>query len=641
MAQKRKAQEAFGVGKAPLSAFAAAKLARSKTASKTSNEENLNGNDETTTRSLDSAEAYIDPDRARLLASAHDEEDDVIPPPLPRLAPVQLSSFQPGPDNVTCDLDDCWSVALQCDETVTLVGECEIVVTRGVATTYGTVLRPGSIPTVDLFAPSTQALPVLQARQDGTEVCFNPTKNGPNARTKSGLRKLEKLSPLFRNIWGTGPKERSFAFLRSTADDELQRSLAVLEIDRDTDAVLRTLSAKTVQEPRRPRILTVGAKASGKSTFNRLLCNQLLSWTTLPCCQYLDIDPGQPEFGPPGVISLVEVSTPLLGPPFTHPASTLSPDWRLIRAHAIAATSFKDDPEHYKACVLDLVQHVEKKWPLIINTCGWVTGLGASVLTDLAEDLDISDIVLMDPIDSVLSEALQSSSPSAALHRIARRPPRPSSRTPAEQRAMQTMAYFHSRIGVESARTTWRSKPINRLRPWVVNYAETNPGFLAAMSYGQSPAPDFLCEVLDGSVVALNAVDDTLASDLEDRLERTPEGLPYLPPDDQGVSFPLPPSQSDWVGLALIRGIDTANKQLHLITPIPENHIEYLANRKVVLVRGGFDPPEWAYLEDLYKDDIGPGQVERPWVSRKALVGVEGAVWRLRHPPMAGAVMRT
>jgi polynucleotide 5'-hydroxyl-kinase GRC3/NOL9 len=79
-----------------------------------------------------------------------------------------------------------------------------------------------------------------------------------------------------------------------------------------------------------------------------------------------------------------------------------------------------------------------------------------------------------------------------------------------------------------------------------------------------------------------------------------------------------------------------------------------LASKKVVLVRGGFDSVEWAYLEDLYAEDSekkngGTGEKgekggkdedvkARPWVARKEMVGIEGAVWRLRHPPTAAQV---
>jgi hypothetical protein len=61
-------------------------------------------------------------------------------------------------------------------------------------------------------------------------------------------------------------------------------------------------------------------------------------------------------------------------------------------------------------------------------------------------------------------------------------------------------------------------------------------------------------------------------------------------------------------------------------------------------------------LEDLYAEDSerkkdgsgekggekgGKGDEDvkaRPWVARKEMVGIEGAVWRLRHPPTAAQV---
>jgi len=63
-------------------------------------------------------------------------------------------------------------------------------------------------------------------------------------------------------------------------------------------------------------------------------------------------------------------------------------------------------------------------------------------------------------------------------------------------------------------------------------------------------------------------------------------------------------------------------------------------DEQVALVRGSFDAPDWAYMEDLMSGhDVNKGlEVDRPWVSKTEQVGIEGAVWRLRHPPMAGDV---
>ncbi|KAK3704513.1 Polynucleotide 5'-hydroxyl-kinase grc3 [Vermiconidia calcicola] len=646
MAQKRKAQEAFGSSKGQLSAFAAAKLARQSVVASSPvsslQESATNGEDFATAVATEPYNGHHSGASSHVASFSEDEEAEVIVTPRKSAIATRFSTWQPSKRNVIREDDKCLELALQHDETATFVGEFDIEVLTGIITIYATVLRPNS-GIQRVYAPSTHALPQIQARQPNTTLRLSSAR--------SGLRKLEKLSPLFRNIWASqSTSQRSFAFLGTSDDDASQRSPNLLEIDRDTDAVLRTLSAKASVQPRRPRIMAVGAKSSGKSTLNRVLCNHLYSWTQAKKCLYLDLDPGQPEFGPPGQLSLVEVAAPVLSPPFAHPACARSRSYRMLRSHTIAATNFRDDPEHYKACALDLVRYADRQYPLIVNSCGWVSGLGASMLTDLARDLSISDLVVLEPLDSHLIEALRSQSSDVVLHRIPRRIPRPSSRTPAESRAMQMMAYFHHKPNPADGNLRWSGKAINKVRPWVVSYAGPDPGILAIASYGQSPNPEFLAEVLDGSIVAIVVLDgpkeqhppshhseageedpDTITT----HIAKTPEALPYLKLNNRGINPTLPPQTSHCVALTLIRGIDATLKQIHLVTPLPESEVAALTQHKVVLVRGAFDPPEWAYYEDLYKSDGSVDAGERPWICKKGMVGIEGAVWRLRHPPIA------
>ncbi|KAK3698303.1 Polynucleotide 5'-hydroxyl-kinase grc3 [Vermiconidia calcicola] len=650
MAQKRKAREAFGDSKGQLSAFAAAKLARQ---SAVTSSPVLSEVDVVPDRDGLATAVATEPydgrhSRASTPAASPSNEEiaEVTVTPRKPAVTTRCSTWQPDQQNVSRDEDGCLELALQHDETATFIGEYDVEVLSGIVTIYGTVLQPNS-GLQRVYAPSTHALPQIQARQPNTALRLSSAT--------SGLRKLEKLSPLFRNIWASqSTSRRSFTFLATTDDDASHRSLNVLEIDRDADAVLRTLSAKTSVELRKPRIMAVGAKSSGKSTFNRVMCNHLYSWTQAKKCLYLDLDPGQPEFGPPGRLSLVEVAAPVLSPPFAHPASTRSRSFRMVRSHTIAATTFRDDSEHYKACALDLARYVDKQYPLIVNSCGWVSGLGAAMLTDLAHDLSISDIVVLEPLDSRLIEALRSPSSDLVLHRIPRRTPRPSFRTPAESRAMQMMAYFHHKPSPVDGNLRWSSKAISKMRPWVVSYAGPDPGVSAVASYGQGPNPEFLAEVLDGSIVAIVVLNEPKAQqrppspsatgeekdpdNLANHIARTSESLPYLKPNNHGINLTVPPQTSRCLALALIRGIDTVRKQIHLVTPLPESEAAALMQQKVVLVRGVFDPPEWAYYEDLYKGDGSIDAGERPWISKKGMVGIEGAVWRLRHPPMAAAV---
>ena len=633
-----------------LSAFAAAKLARqsatSSPAPPTRTDEPERPHDANITAADVATEPYDGRHSGRTSPrSLFEDEDDVISR-RPKHARIQYSNFTPKDSNVVRDDEHCFEFCMQENETATFIGEYELSVTGGIITIYGTVLRPNSAPT-RVFAASVSALPQIQARQSNTTVRI--------LSIKSGLRKLGKLSPLFRNIWNAASEShQSFEFLADSHDDTLRRSLNLLDINRDMDAVLRTLSAKSVTEQEQPRIMAIGGKSSGKSTFNRTVCNHLYSWTTGKKCYYLDLDPGQPEFGPPGQLSLIEVSAPVIGPPFTHPASYDTSSFRLVRSHTIAATTFKDDPAHYKACAKDLAAHADRSYPLIINACGWTSGIGASVLLDLCVDIAVTDAVLLEPLDVNLVNSLQSTPDDIMFHRIARHAPSPSTRSPAESRAMQTMAYFHRRSSTSDDAFKFSGKPVSQLRHWNVSFSGLDSGIAAIMSYNQGPNPEFLAEVLNGSIVAIVAVEPdgpSLQSELDngtemlqsipERVSRTPEGIPYVEPNGMGINLTLNPVSSNCIGLALVRSIDTKDKHLHLVTPLTEREIEALKGKQVVLVRGSFDAPAWAYLEDVHKDEYDGNNdfegVDRPWISERMQVGIESAVWRLRHPPLASS----
>lgn len=593
-------------------------------------------------------------------ASVSDEEPAAVQPALAVPKPgsnIVLSTIDRRASSVKEVDDGSLTVTFHSGEVVTCVGEYDLEVTQGVATIYGAVLYPNS-GTRRVYAPSTHALPQTMARRDNTIIRLS--------EAPSSLRKLERLSPLFRNIWTKGGEEtRTFALLRNTTDDELQRTLNPLELDKAGQAVLLRLAVEA--ETSSLRVVAIGPKSSGKSTFNRLLCNTLLSKPSVKKLLYLDLDPGQPEFGPPGQLSLVEVTASILGPSFTHLARAQATRSRLIRSHTIAATSLKDDPDHYLACARDLAQHAKNQYPLVVNSCGWVTGLGANVLEDLISLAGITDVVVLDLVEEPFVDWLRAQS--LTLHRLPRQPSRPSQRTPAELRAMQTMGYLHHKLKESTRDLRWSAKPLSKLRPWIVGYDASGAGIHAVVSYGQPPNSEFLAEVLDGSLVAMVTIDErhedealgvqkyahgntsstqpseptaaSTSSSEEDRISRTAEGLPYIQPDAQGVNHPLDPKYSECIGLALVRAIDVQSKQLHLVTPLSEGEIAALTEKKVVLVRGGFDATEWAYLEDLHtssgEDRLALGE-SRPWVSKREPVGIEGAVWRLRHPPMAAAV---
>ncbi|QIX00169.1 hypothetical protein AMS68_005686 [Peltaster fructicola] len=513
-------------------------------------------------------------------------------------------------------------LSLDRDEFITPVGEYDLEVLAGSVSIYGATLHAKS-GRQRVYALSTHALPQIVAKTADTLLRITSVE--------SMVHNLERFSPLFRNIAAPIDHSTSFMLLENSFSDPAPRSLFPLETTKQYQTTLTQLAMKSESKNGRIAVACLGGKSTGKSTFARHVCNKLLTRASQQRCLFFDLDPGQPEFGPPGQIYLVEVLTPILGPAYTHLASKQSSNFKLLAAHTIAATSFKDDPQHYMDCVAALFNHKQvlsaKKsgaCPLVVNTCGWVSGLGARVLCDILQ-FDITDTVVIDTIDAMVLAAANAGSEDC--HELDRPTFRMSSRSPAELRQMQTMAYFHTSAEATDASVhRLVATSIAHWRPWHVSYDE-RPGSIAdIVSYGQPLDPEFLVDVLEGSIVAI--VSRTSGEKSIVQPSRTPVGLPL-----SKSNRPLDLRTHEYHGLAFVRAIDTTARQLHLIAPLSQETMAVLMKREVVLVRGAFDSPDWAFLESVYDDSFVDHGVERPWLARREMVGVEGAVWRLRHPP--------
>ncbi|XP_033647445.1 polynucleotide 5'-hydroxyl-kinase NOL9-like [Asterias rubens] len=126
-----------------------------------------------------------------------------------------------------------------------------------------------------------------------------------------------------------------------------------------------------------PVVLICGWKNSGKSTLCRYLSNSLIARLESVC--YLEFDVGQTEFTPPGMLSLQRITEPVLGPPFTHSrAAERMCFYGDVHVHA--------NPDSYLKICKYLMQEYQtnhRHQPLIINTMGWMQGLGLQLLVDI------------------------------------------------------------------------------------------------------------------------------------------------------------------------------------------------------------------------------------------------------------------
>ncbi|KAK3319893.1 hypothetical protein B0T19DRAFT_274100 [Cercophora scortea] len=495
-----------------------------------------------------------------------------------------------------------------------------------------------------VHAPYCHALPVIRATASNTVIELHPH---PAAR---GLRQLAKLNPAFGKLWNESIDkiDSTFEIMYTSEDAPKKAILQQLVSPAEWNKKLAGIIAS--KQKRTPIIFVCGPKSSGKSTFGRLLANRLVTdqndsgrkpWSSV---LVLDLDPGQPEYGPPGVISLNKISVPTLSPPFCHP--TLDPTHSQLRAHAIASVSPALDPEHFVECALDLLstyrRSINAKHPLVINTPGWIQGTGLDLLAEMVKEMRPTEVIYMsqDGPDETVDSLKSACGTSVPFTTLPSQPSENTPRTALHLRTMQTMSYFHlDWASLAGAYQTWNPTPLTELRPWRVRYSGgADRGFIGILFYDHQPAPDLITEAVNGMILALVRVESKAAfrdlinqdspdsayaegpqpeggdpagsgsSPSRNSITRSTEGIPLIQ-NPQGRT--LSPRHSRMLGLVLVRGVDTARGELQLLTPLPaEVLIE--AGGELVLVAGKFDTPSWAYAEELHRKAAGGAAVVVP-----------------------------
>ncbi|CAM9565538.1 unnamed protein product, partial [Ectocarpus fasciculatus] len=215
-------------------------------------------------------------------------------------------------------------------------------------------------------------------------------------------------------------------------------------------------------------VLVCGAKGVGKSTLCRFLANRMLGRHREVA--YMDCDLGQPEFTPPGQVSLHLLNTPVVGPPH---ANLRHPHL----AYFIGTTTSKPEPLLYSAAVRALAeracegavggagQQQEERSasffaggapppnPLVVNTDGWVKGMGEDLLGAVIDAVRPRHIVQILGTSTAKSFELDLARlpEGCEVHRVGAwspppvpsggtpNPPRPS---PQDQRTLRLVAYF-------------------------------------------------------------------------------------------------------------------------------------------------------------------------------------------------------
>ncbi|XP_020235402.1 polynucleotide 5'-hydroxyl-kinase NOL9 [Cajanus cajan] len=307
-----------------------------------------------------------------------------------------------------------------------------------------------------------------------------------------------------------------------------------------------------------PIALICGAKNCGKTTFSRYLLNILLHKYSKVA--YLDTDVGQPEFTPPAFLSLTILHK--VTPDLTVPCLK-TPE----RCLFFGDVSCKRDPSTYLSYVCAMYDYYRNEYcisdkgdyphkielPLIVNTPGWVKGVGYDVLVDMLKyicpthvvkinissenkNLPAGEFWLDGEHDETINLIEINSARQDLLNRLVL-----VKKDARLLRDLRIMAYFRQCFSSDSNISTIKelAHALAYHCPYEVPIASIKIQHLH-------------CEVPSSEIFySLNATIVGLAVDSD-----VPENLPWC------------------LGLGIVRGIDTVKGVLYVITPVPHSSLE-------------------------------------------------------------------
>ena len=254
--------------------------------------------------------------------------------------------------------------------------------------------------------------------------------------------------------------------------------------------------------------------------------------------------------------------------------------------------------------------------PIVVNTMGWIKGLGADMNQKIESVLQPTDIFKIEGIshqkqqdpsfqESSWSYGTSDFDDSTARMHVLEPTPHGSTMTgitALDHRNITMLSYFHALFPRDvvpgpleqiTAHQWDISRPLCDVPPFEVDCSTAFDKIILTGAGSEDVVHEEVSRVLNGAVVGLVACDHGL---IDQKPDSSSVGLPYT----RGCEPPSPLS-SKCVGLAVVRAVSSSNRlhsastptYLHLLTPVPYP----LLSRPRVLVKGELELPIWALLD--------------------------------------------
>ncbi|KAK9860421.1 hypothetical protein WJX84_005725 [Apatococcus fuscideae] len=392
-------------------------------------------------------------------------------------------------------------------------------------------------------------------------------------------------------------------------------------------------------------VLMCGSKNVGKSGFAKLLANNLLNRASQ--VGFMDTDLGQPEFTPPGMMSLSILDAPILGPAHHHMQlaehgsffGRLTSEANPVSYVIALRQLFTDFCREAKTVELD--DGSEIPVPLLVNTPGWVKALGLDLLSDCIRALQPSHIVNLcteNPNKNVPQGPFWAESSLGLGTSLSGEPGAIDASEPGWQpRVMELLGIKEASLMEQDPllpSAAWPSKQLGpdqrRRLQWVAfaqaccgahpaaAHRDPSAAATAAVALAEQPPfvlhwphfevealhcrldPEQWAHLINGAVVGLACPSDITSM-------RTSRQIPIssqlAAPGEAGSTkaaaaevIPAHAASLRCLGMGIVRGVDMAQQLLYLLTPLSQAHLERVTRLQV----GRLDlPPQLLHAGNL------------------------------------------
>ncbi|KKY14754.1 putative rna processing protein [Phaeomoniella chlamydospora] len=412
----------------------------------------------------------------------------------------EIFTLRNGATRVELVMRGVVGVKLHAGESFAAVGVFKLLVKRGAVEVHGARLEAREdLYEHNIFSATSHALPVITGL-DGPEA-GEPMNEVYLASSTSGIRDFDMLSASFRGLWEikSGQETEENRDFKPTFqiigyhfkyDKKAHKFLSPFLPNRAwKEAVAEISPQNSLPADKMLKILVCGPKNTGKSTMAKYIANHLLSpyentgkhWSENDGVAILDLDPGQPEFGPPGTLSLVHLRSPLFGPSYTHPLQHASLNTRkdaIIHQHFLGSTTPRASPGTYIECILHLLAkykrltYYHQNCHLIINASGWIIGDGLTFLKTLLDEVTPTFVFHMSdsgPEEAIRTLVTQCNHSNTALRLISTQAS-PSTKPAIELRKMFLQSYLHMRTTRTANHIRWDVISIRNMKRLTLPY---------------------------------------------------------------------------------------------------------------------------------------------------------------------------